>query len=52
MRPYVRSASTSAQVLKQLAEEEKEAARLGEITAHDVSPGSFIHMGLELEEYQ
>jgi len=45
-------AVTSAQVRKQLVEEEAEAARLGEIAAHDVSPSALIHTGLELEEYQ
>ncbi len=45
-------AVTSAQVRKQLVEEEVEAARLGEIAAHDVSPSALIHTGLELEEYQ
>ena len=45
-------AVTSAQVRKQLVEEEAVAARLGEIAAHDVSPSTFIHTGLELEEYQ
>jgi hypothetical protein len=48
----LRLAVTSAQVRKQLAEEERAAAKLGEIYAHDVSPSTFIHVGLELEEYQ
>lgn len=43
---------TSAQVRKQLAEVERVAAKLGEIFAHDVSLSTFIHVGLELEEYQ
>jgi hypothetical protein len=45
-------AVTSAQVRKQLAQEEEAAARLGEIVAHDISPSVFIHTGMELEEYQ
>ena len=44
--------STSAQVHKQLAEEEAVASSLGEIAVHSVSLSSFIHTGLELEEYQ
>jgi hypothetical protein len=43
---------TSMQVCKQLVEEEQVVAKLGEIYAHDVSLSTFIHMGLELEEYQ
>jgi hypothetical protein len=42
----------SAQVCKQLVEEEAAAASLGKIAAHDVSPSTFIHTGLQLEEYQ
>jgi len=42
----------SAQVRKQLVEEEAAAARLGDIAAHDISPSTFINTGLELEEYQ
>ena len=45
-------AVTSAQVRKQLLEEEAAVARLGEFAAHDVSPSALIHTGLELEEYQ
>ena len=47
-----RLAVTTAQVRRQLVEEEAAAAKLGEIAAHDVSPSMFIHMGLELKEYQ
>lgn len=43
---------TSAQVHKQLIEEEAAAVRLGKIAAHNVSPSTFIHKGMELEEYQ
>lgn len=42
----------SAQVHKQLAEEDAAAASLSKINAHDVSPSTFIQTGLELEEYQ
>jgi hypothetical protein len=52
MKSKHRLASTSAQVCKQLIEEEVAAARLGDIAAHDISPSSFINTGLELEEYQ
>jgi hypothetical protein len=45
-------AVTSAQVRKQLVQEEEAAARLGEIAAHDVSPSALIHTGMELEDYQ
>ena len=45
-------AVTSAQVRKQLVEEEAAAARLGEFAVHDVSPSTLINTGLELEEYQ
>jgi hypothetical protein len=45
-------AVTSAQVRKQLVQEEEVAARLGEFLAHDVSPSILIHTGMELEEYQ
>ena len=45
-------AVTMAQVHQQLAEEELAGAKLGEITAHEVSLGTFISTGLELEEYQ
>ena len=45
-------AVTSAQVRKQLVEEEAAAARLGEIAAHEVPPSAFIHTGMKLEEYQ
>jgi hypothetical protein len=45
-------AVTSAQVRKQLVEEEEAVARLGEVAAHDVSPSVLIHTGMELEEYQ
>ena len=45
-------AVTSAQVRRQLVEEEAVAARLGEIAAHDVYPSALIYTGLELEEYQ
>jgi hypothetical protein len=45
-------AVTSAQVHKQLVEEEEAVARLGEVAAHDVSPSVLIHTGMELEEYQ
>lgn len=48
----IKSAFTSAQVRKQLVEEESTAASLGKISIHDVSPSTFIHTGLELEEYQ
>jgi len=33
-------------------EEEAAPVRLGEITAHEVSPSVLIHTGMELEEYQ
>jgi hypothetical protein len=33
-------------------EEEAATTSLGDIAAHDVSPSTFIHTGLELEEYQ
>jgi hypothetical protein len=49
---HIRLAITSAQVRKQLAEEEAAASSLGEIAVHSVSLSSFIHTGLELEEYQ
>lgn len=42
----------SAQVCKQLAEEDAVAASLGKINTHDVSPSTFIQTGLELEKYQ
>jgi hypothetical protein len=45
-------AVTSTQVRRQLVEEEAAVARLGEISAHNVSPSALIHTGLELEEYQ
>jgi hypothetical protein len=45
-------AVTLAQVHKQLVKEEAAVARLGEISAHNVSPSALIHTGLELEEYQ
>jgi hypothetical protein len=48
----LRLAVTSAQVRKQLVEEEQVVAKLGEIYAHNVSLSTFIHVGLELEEYQ
>jgi hypothetical protein len=51
-RSHIGLAITSAQVRKQLAEEEAAASSLGEIAVHDVSPSTFIHTGLELEEYQ
>jgi len=43
---------TLVQVRKQLGEEELAAAKLGEIPIHDVSPSTFIHMGLELQDQQ
>jgi hypothetical protein len=49
---HIGLAVTSAQVRKQLAEEEAGAASLGNILIHEVSPSTFIHTGLELEEYQ
>ena len=49
---HIELAVTSAQVRKQLAEEEAAVADLGNIPIHDVSPSTFIHAGLELEEYQ
>lgn len=52
IQSYLVLAVTSAQVRKQLVEEEAAAARLGEFAAHDVSPSALIHTGLELEEYQ
>jgi hypothetical protein len=52
IKPHLVVVVTSAQVRKQLTEEEAAAARLGEIAAHDVSPSAFIHTGMELEEYQ
>lgn len=52
IKSYLVIAVTSAQVRKQLVEEEAEVARLGEIAAHDVSPSALIHSGLELEEFQ
>ena len=52
IRSHIRLAITSAHVRKQLAEEEAAASSLGEIAVHDVSPSTFIHAGLELEEYQ
>jgi hypothetical protein len=52
IRSHFILAATSAQVRKQLVEEEAAAAKLGEIAAHDVSPSALIHTGLELEEFQ
>ena len=45
-------AVTSAQVCKQVIEEEAGVARLGKIAAHDVSPSALIHSGMKLEEFQ
>jgi hypothetical protein len=52
IKSHIELAVTSAQVRKQLVEEEAAAARLGEIAAHDVSPSALIHSGMELEEFQ
>ncbi|GJF00552.1 CxC2 domain-containing protein [Phanerochaete sordida] len=53
--PYVapQDAITEAQVKRTLAQEEEERVRTGKKTAlHDVSPSSFLTIGLELEEQQ
>jgi hypothetical protein len=52
LRFYIGLPVMSAQVHKQLVEEEIVAARLSKITVHDVFPSTFIHTGLELEKYQ
>ncbi|GJE98381.1 CxC2 domain-containing protein [Phanerochaete sordida] len=53
--PYVapQETVTEAQVKRTLAQEEEERVRTGKKTAlHDVSPSSFLTIGLELEEQQ
>ena len=52
IKSYLVLAVTSAQVRKQLVEEEAGVARLGKIAAHDISPSTLIHSGMELEEFQ
>jgi hypothetical protein len=44
--------STQAQVNKELAQEETEDARRGDIQVHEVSPNTFLRVGFELEEQQ
>ena len=44
---------TESDVRKQLAQEEEERVRTGQkTTLHDVSPASFLSIGLELEAQQ
>jgi hypothetical protein len=49
---FIITGTTIAQVHKELALEEVEDARRGVIYLHDISPNTFLKVGLELEEQQ
>jgi hypothetical protein len=46
------SDSTAAQVTKELAQEEVDEAKRGDIQLHEITPASFLRTGFELEEQQ
>lgn len=47
------SAPSERDIERQLAKEEEEAVRTGaKVPLHDVSPATFLSMGLDLEEQQ
>jgi hypothetical protein len=46
------SDKTTTQVHKELAKEELEEAKQGEIQVHEITPATFLRYGFELEEQQ
>jgi hypothetical protein len=46
------SATTMAKVRLELTEEELGRAISGSVPAHEISPHSFLHLGMDLEEQQ
>jgi hypothetical protein len=45
-------ANTTVQVNNELAQEEVQEATRGDIQLHEVTPATFLRVGLELEEQQ
>jgi hypothetical protein len=44
--------STATQVYNELAQEELDEAKRGDIQLHEITPASFLRTGFELEEQQ